>query len=67
MSQKIILLSFDVICMIVHLESKKYIVSHPVTSQQPHFAVQILMGHPVELKLLRKQYELSCIFHLQKL
>ena len=29
------------------LEFKKYILSHPVTSKQPHKIVQRLMGHPV--------------------
>jgi hypothetical protein len=29
------------------LELKFFILSHPVTSKQPHKIVQILMGHPV--------------------
>ena len=33
--------------MIVHQDPKNDIVSHPVASKQPHFAIQILMGHPV--------------------
>jgi hypothetical protein len=40
--------------MIVHLESKHGIVSHPVTSKQPNFAVQIRMGHPVEPVIIHK-------------
>ena len=49
MSKKYTLLTFKGICMIFSLELKKIILSHPVTSKQPHKIVQILMGHPVEL------------------
>ena len=47
MSQKCILLTFKGICMNFSLELKKIILSHPVTSKQPHKIVQILMRHPV--------------------
>ena len=47
MSQKNILLTFKGFCMNFSLELKKIILSHPVTSKQPHKIVQILMRHPV--------------------
>ena len=47
MSQKNILLTFKGFCMNFSLELKKNILSHPVTSKQPHKIVQILMRHPV--------------------
>ena len=53
MSQKNILLTFKVFCMNFSLELKKIILSHPVTSKQPHKIVQILMRHPVEGFLVR--------------
>ena len=46
MSQKIFLLTFKGICMNFLLELNFFILSHPVTSKQPHKIVQILMGHP---------------------
>ena len=48
MSQKIFLLTFKGICMNFLLELNFFILSHPVTSKQPHKVVQILMGHPVQ-------------------
>ena len=45
--KKCILLTFKGICMNFSLELKKIILSHPMTSKQPHEIVQILMGHPV--------------------
>ena len=45
--KKYILLTFKGICMNFSLELKKNILSHPVTSKQPHKIVQILMRHPV--------------------
>ena len=39
---------FKGICMIFSLELKNFILSHPVTSEQPHKIVQRLMGHPVK-------------------
>ena len=42
MSQKYILLIFKGICMNLSLELKCFILSHPVTSQQPHKIVQII-------------------------
>ena len=49
MSQKNILLTFKGFCMNFSLELKKNILSHPVTSKQPHKIVQILMRHPVQV------------------
>ena len=54
MSQKNILLTFKGFCMNFSLELKKNILSHPVTSKQPHKTVQIRMRHPVN-------YEKLCI------
>ena len=48
MSQKSILLTFKGFCMNFSLELKKIILSHTVTSKQPHKIVQILMRHPVD-------------------
>ena len=47
MSKKYTLLTFKGICMNFLLELKFFILSHPVTSKQPHKIVQIHMGHPV--------------------
>ena len=47
MSKKYMLLTFKDICMNFLLEFKFFILSHPVTSKQPHKIVQIHMGHPV--------------------
>ena len=43
------LLTFKGICINFLLELKFFILSHPVTSKQPHKIVQIHMGHPVNL------------------
>ena len=49
-NKKYILLTAKVhICVNVSLELKKYILSHPVTSKQPHKIVQIHMRHPVDI------------------
>ena len=48
MSQKIFFINFKGICMNFSLELKFFILSHPVTSKQPHKIIQILMGHPVQ-------------------
>ena len=48
MSNKYTLLTFKGICMNFLLELKFFILSHPVTSKQPHKIVQIHMGHPVD-------------------
>jgi hypothetical protein len=42
-------LTFKGICMNFLLELKFFILSHPVTSKQPHKIVQIHKGHPVLL------------------
>ena len=47
MSNEYTLLTFKDICMNFLLELKFFILSHPVTSRQPHKIVQILLGHPV--------------------
>ena len=47
MSKKNTLLTFKGICMNFLLELRFFILSHPVTSKQPHKIVQIHMGHPV--------------------
>ena len=47
MSKKYTLLTFKGICMNFLLELKIFILSHPVTSKQPHKIVQIHMVHPV--------------------
>ena len=49
MSNKYTLLTFKGICMNFLLELKFFILSHPVTSKQPHKIVQIHMGHPVSM------------------
>ena len=59
MSKKYTLLTFKGICMNFLLELKKYIVSHPVTSKQPHKIVQIHMGHPVHI-LKIDEFQISC-------
>mgnify|MGYP001458262959 CR=1 FL=1 len=52
MSKKFTLLTFKGICMNFLLESKNFILSHPVTSKQPHKIVQIHMGHPVQYSIV---------------
>ena len=47
MSKKYTLLTFKGICMNFLLELNFFILSHPVTSKQPHKVVRILLGHPV--------------------
>ena len=47
MSKKYTLLTFKGICMNFLLQLKFLILSHPVTSKQPHKIVQILLTHPV--------------------
>ena len=47
MSKKYTLLTFKGICMNFLLELNFFILSHPVTSKQPHKIVQIHMRHPV--------------------
>ena len=51
MSKKITLLTFKGICMNFLLELNFFVLSHPVTSKQPHKIVQIHMGHPVDTNL----------------
>jgi hypothetical protein len=46
--KKYTILTFKGICMNFLLEFKKIILSHPVTSKQPHKIVQIHMRHPVD-------------------
>ena len=52
-TKKNISLTFKGFCMNFSLELKKIILSHPVTSKQPHKIVQILMRHPVSCPELR--------------
>ena len=47
-SKKYTLLTLKGICMNVFQELKFFVLSHPVTSKQPHKIVQIHMGHPVD-------------------
>ena len=47
MSKKYTLLTFKSICMNFLLELNFFILSHLMTSKQPHKIVQIHMGHPV--------------------
>ena len=47
---KNILLTFKGNCMNFSLELLFFILSHPVTSKQPHKIVQILLGHPVRCR-----------------
>ena len=47
MSKKYTILTFKGICINFLLELKRCILSHPVTSKQPHKTVQIHMGYPV--------------------
>ena len=49
MSRKYILLNFKGTCMNFSLELKIFILSHSVTSKQPHKIVQIHMRHPVNI------------------
>ena len=58
------LLTFKGICMNFLLELRFFILSHPVTSKQPHKIVQIHMVHPIEPQLtidLNSWYEIACI------
>ena len=50
MSKKYDLLTFEDFFMNFLLELKFLILSHPVTSKQPHEIVQIHMHHPVCIK-----------------
>ena len=56
MSKKYTLLIFKGIFMIFLLELNFFILSHPVTSKQPHKIVQILLGHPVEKNVFIKMF-----------
>ena len=47
MSKTYTVLTFKGICMNFLLELKNFILSHPVTSKQPHKIVQIHMRRPV--------------------
>ena len=49
------LLTFKGICMNFLLELRFFILSHPVTSKQPHKIIQIHMGHPVSNSLFAKR------------
>ena len=49
MSKKYDLLTFEDFFMNFLLELKFLILSHPVTSKQPHKIVQILLVHPVDI------------------
>ena len=60
MSKKYTLLTFKGICMNFLLELIFFILSHPVTSKQPHKIVQIHMGHPVD-----SRYESDIILHIK--
>ena len=57
MSKKYTLLTFKGICMNFLLELKFFILSHPVTSKQPHKIVQIHMRHPVYVPVNSKTLE----------
>ena len=61
MSKKYDLLTFEDFFMNFLLELKFLILSHPVTSKQPHKIVQILLGHPVTMTHL---LFCSCNFQL---
>ena len=50
MSQKNTLLTFKGIFLNFLLELKKNLLSHPMTSKQPHKIVQIHMRHPVNVR-----------------
>ena len=56
------ILTFKGICMNFLLEFKKNILSHPVTSKQPHKIVQIHMGHPVCIKDTKIAAIIGCLF-----
>ena len=58
MSKKNTLLTFKGICMNFLLELRFFILSHPVTSKQPHKIVQIHMGHPVECLFLDSFFQI---------
>ena len=60
MSNKYTLLTFKGICMKFLLELKFFILSHPVTSKQPHKIIQIHMGHPV-LKRSPGPHHMDCL------
>ena len=47
-TKKNILLTYKGNCMNFSLELLFFVLSHPVTSKQPHKIVQILLGHPVQ-------------------
>ena len=57
------LLTLKGICMNFLLELNFFILSHPVTSKQPHKIVQIHMRHPVEL-VSKEFYHLAAILHV---
>ena len=54
MSKKYDLLTFEDFFMNFLLELKFLILSHPVTSKQPHEIVQIHMHHPVLMSVSKK-------------
>ena len=60
MSKKYTLLTFKGICMNFLLELNFLILSHPVTSKQPHKVVRIFLGHPVYQENIMCTYE--CLF-----
>ena len=62
MSQKIFLLTFKGICMNFLLELIFFILSHPVTSKQPHKIVQIHMGHPVVVNFNIKSFQYTLLW-----
>ena len=55
MSQKYTLLTFKGIGMNFLLKLNSFILSHPVTSKQPHKIIQKQMRHPVCFSLFRLQ------------
>ena len=66
MSKKYDLLTFEDFFMNFLLELKFLILSHPVTSKQPHKIVQILLGHPVDTSvqgMCREESQLRCGWH----
>ena len=66
--KKYTLLTFKGICMNFLLELIFFILSHPVTSKQPHKVVQIHMGHPVDTSLWVQVIfiEIKALFYLRE-
>ena len=64
-TQEYTLLTFKGICSNFLLELKNFILSHPVTSKQPHKIVQIHMRHPVIVHQSPRENKIKAILILK--